>query len=275
MNEHRIAPVLLEREVRIHVAGCGGNGSQVLYGLARLDRALRALGHPGGLFVAAFDPDRVSEANIGRQLFSPSDIGLNKAAVLVDRINKFLGLRWEACPQKYSGQTAWPGTMMGGAADILITCVDSAKARREIHHAITTEQRRGANWTPAYWVDLGNRQSDGQVILGQPVDAINSRGLKDPDRLPTVVEVFPELLNPKLAEDNRPSCSLAESLESQDLFINDFISREALDLLSRLFRYGKVDYRGIFVNRLTGEYGRLPIAPVSAIADKPKSRRAA
>ena len=51
--------------------------------------ALQALGHPG-LHVTVFDPDTVTEANIGRQLFSGSELGLNKAAALATRINRFL-----------------------------------------------------------------------------------------------------------------------------------------------------------------------------------------
>ena len=81
--------------VSVHVIGAGGTGSQVATNLARMDMALRALGHPG-LHVTVFDPDTVSEANIGRQLFSESEIGLNKAVALVTRINRFFGSTWVA-----------------------------------------------------------------------------------------------------------------------------------------------------------------------------------
>lgn len=77
--------------VTIFVIGAGGTGSQVATGLARISVALQALGHPG-LHVTVFDPDTVTEANIGRQLFSGSELGLNKAAALVTRINRFFRL---------------------------------------------------------------------------------------------------------------------------------------------------------------------------------------
>lgn len=67
-----------QHPVTVNLIGAGGTGSQVLTGLARLDVTLRALGHPG-LFVTLYDPDIVTEANIGRQLFGYSDMGLNKA----------------------------------------------------------------------------------------------------------------------------------------------------------------------------------------------------
>lgn len=74
--------------VSVIVIGAGGTGSQVITSLARMDRALQALGHPG-LYVTVYDPDAVSESNIGRQLFSEPEIGLNKAVALVTRINRF------------------------------------------------------------------------------------------------------------------------------------------------------------------------------------------
>ena len=61
--------------VTVFVIGAGGTGSQVATGLARMSVALQALGHPG-LHVTVFDPDTVTEANIGRQLFSGSELGL-------------------------------------------------------------------------------------------------------------------------------------------------------------------------------------------------------
>ena len=76
--------------VTVNVIGAGGTGSQVVTSLARMDTALRKLGHPG-LFVRVYDPDTVGESNIGRQLFSEADLGLNKAQCLVTRINRFFG----------------------------------------------------------------------------------------------------------------------------------------------------------------------------------------
>lgn len=280
---HNINSELLQRTVNVALVGCGGNGSQMLYKLARLDFALRECGHPGGLHVTVYDPDQVSPANIGRQLFSPDDVGLYKAIVLVNRINLGYGLSWQARPELYTGLEVdvknW-----GGAPDILITCVDTAKARRDIHFAMEKGQSKR---TPTYWLDLGNTRDTGQVILGEPgnrqigvmvgtgitaqemqtlspeelnrrsIDALKA-GQKegqrqwDARRLQTVTEIFPQLLDRRRKEDNAPSCSLAEALDKQSLFVNDHMCVWAMQMLDTLFRAGKIDYHGVFINLQSG-----------------------
>ena len=108
--------------VTVNVIGAGGTGSQVITSLARMDLALRRLGHPG-LFVRVYDPDRVSESNIGRQLFSEADLGLNKAQCLITRINRFFGNDWTAIPQYY------PQKKDNLFANLFITCTDSKNSR--------------------------------------------------------------------------------------------------------------------------------------------------
>ncbi|MEN8504177.1 MULTISPECIES: PRTRC system ThiF family protein [Paraburkholderia] len=143
----------LDRRVNVALIGCGGNGSQMLTGLARLNHALTALGHPG-LHVTAFDGDTVSDANIGRKMFSPADVGQYKSAVLVHRLNAFFGLDWHARP-KHAGADE----LVHVGPGIAIVCVDSAAARAKLAKTLQS--------TAAYVMDLGNRASDGQVIFGQ------------------------------------------------------------------------------------------------------------
>jgi PRTRC genetic system ThiF family protein len=80
---------------RVAVIGCGGTGSAVIGGLPFLHQALTAIGHPG-LHVMIADGDKVSATNCVRQPFSESEIGLFKSTVLVNRLNLFWGLNWQA-----------------------------------------------------------------------------------------------------------------------------------------------------------------------------------
>jgi PRTRC genetic system ThiF family protein len=246
--EHRIHPDLLAHRPNVHLVGCGGNGSQMLTGLARLHHAISALGHPG-LQVYAWDPDEVSRANVGRQLFSPADVGQNKACVLVHRLNVYYGLAWDAAPARFRlrhDPSHFP--------DIVITCVDSAAARREIGAQLAGKR------SLYYWLDLGNREQDGQVVLGCPIWDEEHRA-HYPERLPTVLELFPELMDTRRREDTAPSCSLAEALERQHLFVNQAVVTPALQILWQLFRFGKIDWHGAFVNLKTGRTTPLPVDP--------------
>ena len=241
--EHRLDLRLLNKRVDVTVVGAGGTGSQVVAGLAQLHHALVSLGHPQGLRVTLVDDDTVSEANIGRQMFYPSDVGQPKATVLVNRVNLTMGLAWRAVTNRIDAASQL-------RTDIVIGCVDNRKARQSILSAMS-----GAG---GYWLDFGNRQHDGQVILGQV------QGTWDTpisERLPHVGDLFPELIDPSQdAADDMPSCSLADALEKQSLFVNRGVAVWGLNMLWELFRHGKLDYHGVFVNLKTGRASSLPVS---------------
>jgi PRTRC genetic system ThiF family protein len=240
-TEHRIPSALLVKKVRVTVVGCGGTGSTVAAGLPYLHQAMLALGHPHGLDVTLVDGDRISRANCVRQPFSESEIGLYKSTVLATRINLFWGLGWKGTPCFFDEN--WRDE-----TDILIGCVDSRKARRMI-------TRTQAHWNSYYWLDIGNNADTGQFVLGQPE---NNRNKKSDLRLPTVSELFPEIIDPKLDKrDKLPSCSAAEALERQEPFINQTLAYQALAMLARLFRYGRLSYHGGFINLSTGRMSSL------------------
>jgi len=246
--EHILDPSLLTGRVRVHLAGAGGNGAQMAHCLARLDIGMRALGHPGGLHVTAFDADTVSEANVGRQVYSRSDIGQNKALLTINRLNHFYGLDWDALPQRYGGTPR-------REVDIVISCVDSAAARRDIHRMLFDPGARAT-----YWMDLGNTESSGQVVLGQPECGWGGR--KDPMRLPCITELFPHLLDAVEAEDDAPSCSVRMSLASQGLFVNDMVVRWAGQFLYELFSTGRLAQHGVLVNLAAKRSGPIDVDPV-------------
>ena len=87
-------------------------------------------------------------------------------------------------------------------------------------------------------------------MLGQPE---NSKNRKLQSRLPTVAELFPEIVDPKLdRKDNLPPCSAVEALDRQEPFVNQVLAYQALAMLARLFRYGRVSYQGGFISLASG-----------------------
>ena len=221
MQTHRIHPELLERQVRVLVVGCGGTGSAVVAGLPYLHQSLVAHGHPGGLHVTVLDGDTISPTNCVRQPFARSEVGLNKAVVLVNRLNLFWDLKWEAVPihlqpgshisRGYSGDDL--------RAHVVVGCVDTRAARAAIRDAV-------GKWsTVSYWLDLGNNADSGQFILGEP---LNERNRRAKLRLRTARDLFPEIVDPILDDDGQPSCSAAAALERQEPFINSTLAQHAL-----------------------------------------------
>src|SRR6516162_3581110 len=104
--EHLLPSGLLgRRPVRVLVVGAGGTGSAILMGLPYLHQAMQVWGHPYGLQVSIMDADTVSATNCVRQPFSVSDIGQNKATVLINRINMFWGTKWLAEPNLFTDHT--------------------------------------------------------------------------------------------------------------------------------------------------------------------------
>jgi PRTRC genetic system ThiF family protein len=247
---HFLHKGLSDRTIHVVLVGAGGTGSRMLENLANLHRALTALGHPGGLHVCVIDSDVVSSSNIGRQAFYPCDIGSYKAATLVNRINMSMGVQWEARIERLTTKTSFGY----GKVDLMIGAVDNRSARLAMLRVL--EARQGG---PTYWLDLGNRSNDGQFLLGE----VNHRDRKTDDkaRLPHIGELFPELIDSAQDKesDEEPSCSLAEALEKQSLFINPSVACMASSLLWNLLHKGQIDFHGGFVNLSAGSVMQIPI----------------
>ncbi len=246
METHIIHADLLRREVRVLVVGCGGTGSSIIGGLPYLHQAMLAQGHPGGLRVTVMDGDTISAVNCVRQPFSRAELGLSKAIVLVNRLNLFWGLEWEAVPEDLTDNHQLR------QMDIVIGCVDTRAARAVV------ERRTTGNSATHYTIDIGNGESSGQFVLGEPLNAVNRRSRT---RLRTAAELFPEIIEATLDNDGQPSCSAIEALSAQEPFVNSTLAQHTLALLARLFRYGKISYHGGFINLREGCGARLAVDP--------------
>jgi PRTRC genetic system ThiF family protein len=252
-TKHHLSPALISatEPLRVMVVGAGGTGSAIVMQLPYLDQAMRVWGRSRGLDVVLVDPDVVSETNCVRQPFALSDVGQYKSVVLINRINTFWGKNWKAFNCRFTRDSLRKARHW--RPDVVIGCVDSKRARKNIHLAITMIGDR-----TSYWLDLGNNAASGQFILGQP---LNTGNRKLRDRLPTIAEFYPEIINTSLGEDPLPSCSALEALERQEPFINQTLASAGLAMLTRLFHYGSLDHHGGFFNAETGAMSAMPVDP--------------
>lgn len=235
--------------ITINLIGAGGTGSKVLTALMEMSHSLNELGHRG-LQVRLWDDDIVTEANIGRQRFALTEIELYKSVALINRVNRFMGTNWKAETIKFGMEEN--GKFPDNArSQIYISCADTVKARFDIAEILKNKiNRQSYSNRPRYWLDFGNGSNTGQVILSTigVIRQPESEKYDTVGNLPFVTDEFEELLQQSELSDETPSCSLAEALEKQDLYINATLAQMGCSLLWNLFRNGKTFYRGFFLN---------------------------
>ena len=236
--------------ITVNLIGAGGTGSNMIMALAKMNYSLIALGAPG-LQVNLYDDDKVTPATVGRQMFAESELDMYKAVILINRVNRFWGTNWKAVTEQYKSACLdrYPN---GGKATVFITCVDNVGARFDIATAIKDLARANGydRDKPLYWMDMGNGKFTGQAVLStvNPVKQPESEKYRTVETLPMVTDEFKERLNEADTGDDTPSCSTAEALAKQDLFINPTLANEAASLLWQLLREGMIFNRGFFMN---------------------------
>jgi len=247
VRRHYLAEELLDpvHNITVNLIGVGGTGSVMLGLLARMHWSMLSIGHPTGISVHAYDPGEIREANVVRQLFQSSEIGQNKATALVGRLNRFYGLNWDGVPTAYKRfrKSHTPHT-----ANITITCTDDVESRISVRDMLKGKKERIFN-QPFYWLDIGNRRRDGQIILGTPkyIPQPKSR-YQTEGHLPTILDLYPDYKYLASETDQGPSCSLMEALKQQDLFINGTLAHLAANLLWKLLTNYYIEEHALFVN---------------------------
>lgn len=239
---------------RITLAGCGGTGSFLAQDLARLAYHARQQGTDVRL--AFVDFDRVEEKNIGRQNFSPAEVGRYKAEALATRYSRAFGLdiNYMTTAIKDAVVSAYPRHV-----NLLVGAVDNAYARRDI--ATTVSQANGRMW----WLDCGNLHAAGQVILGNSA-AWDSRsafpGTGFCHSLPAPHILRPGLLTPQPKQTGF-SCAELTQLDVQGLIVNRAIATFAAQYLYRLVVSRTLD---IFMTVVDLDSGVSSSSPITASA---------
>lgn len=217
-----------ELKLNITLVGCGGTGSFVALHLARLAYHVRER-HNRHINITFIDPDIVESKNIGRQNFCPAEIGQRKAYALAWRYGRAFGLPISYQIKKFDHSDL----IVKNEAQILIGCVDNNHARTDMHKAMQA-QVNGKTW----WLDCGNDEHDGQVLIGNDAKTINPviSDLGFCSRLPLPTVQHPELLNllPELIAPEPESCADLAIREAQSLMINQMVAAHAANYLARL-----------------------------------------
>ncbi len=240
-------------DITINLIGCGGTGSRILSGLASINVALRAL-EKVGISVTVYDPERISETNIGRQLYSPSDIGLFKSDVIVSRINRFYGFDWRSVIEKYGMDYSKKYLFMANSkANITIMAVDTLKSRLNIDKLLRLKgEAPNEERKPIYIIDTGNSRYSGQVMLYTPFEIEQPDMSKESEIeaisfIESPFKQYPEMFK-DIDNTSEPSCSMPEALIKQDLFVNILVADHAMNLLWGLLNNAFTISSGVFIN---------------------------
>lgn len=220
--------------IKVLLIGAGGTGSHICRELIELDSALVALGHQG-LHVTIADNGVVTNANLARQLFYPVDLGMNKAVALVNSANNLHGKDWRYIDEEIDVNCGHE--IRAVSPDLIITAVDKPSVRKNI----ATRTKVG---TPEFeriiWLDAGNSDLQGQVVLGELVTSSD-----ESERLPHVCDLF-DYSDLTDDESEIKSCSSEESLTRQSLGVNATAARIVSQLLWNLIRFMSIENQGAF-----------------------------
>jgi PRTRC genetic system ThiF family protein len=215
----------------ILLIGCGGTGGHVVPHLCRYISVINASQREQDgvrdeirLFLA--DGDLVEQKNLLRQHFITPDIAKNKAAVLAERYAAAFGIQIAVIPRDLEALTDFEffnnSRRRTDRSDLIIGCVDNNASRKLIYDWFigkANENEDGFSWRGHFWVDAGNEEKAGQVVCGYSPP---SRGSYSSEKvrveatadvvdgefsLPSVVELYPELLNDEGGFNSELSCS--------------------------------------------------------------------
>ena len=218
--------------LRLVLVGCGGTGSWLAPSVARIARLQRDQGRE--VEVIFFDHDEVEPKNIPRQNFCDAELGRNKAVTLAARFSAAWGVEISAIPRRFNEDNFHPEYE---SLTLLIGCVDNAAARKEMNKA--------ADWSGACWLDCGNEESSGQVVVGSETDAGDLEGAFTPSckickKLPAPSLVAPDLLEarPEELAASKVSCAEIAVANAQSLAVNQMVASVATDYLLRLLTGG-------------------------------------
>lgn len=247
------------RELGVVVIGAGGTGGYLLQDLIRY--LALTVKEKARLHTIVIDGDIVEEKNLLRQAFVGRDIGMNKARVLAERYSSHFGVPiahfpgfLESPDQLYSIiNSVLPSLFTSTDSHVgkfILTCVDNNKTRALVHHLF--------NRIPnLVWIDTGNEKEYGQVVSGYNsgtrMDApmLSEALLPTTFRLPTVIELYPEMLDHLDKLPTELSCAEHAVSAPQTIFANRMASLHMLNMIYAIVTRTPIQYNAIRFDILT------------------------
>ena len=175
----------------VTVVGAGGIGARIVPTLVKMMSPVleaQGLGHlrEGGAVVPrtiyVIDPDEVVERNIYRQPFIKSDVGKPKAEVIAKRYAFYPHVKVIPVVGRVEDHKAELAQ-----SRIVIGAVDGVSPRKAIWDAVFSSSQEYP--TPRVWIDAGNDEDRGQVMLegwavgqmreGSPTRYLHLKGLEE------------------------------------------------------------------------------------------------
>ncbi|PYS47404.1 MAG: thiamine biosynthesis protein ThiF [Acidobacteria bacterium] len=259
----KAARVMADRggSIRFALVGCGGTGSFLAPLIARLSSELIRQGRD--VDVLFIDHDRVEDVNIPRQNFCHAEVGLHKCSTLAARFQSAWNVPIRAICERFDPNMLEDDWGKGirvrssGKLNILIGCVDNSKARRvmqrTLHNNIHFLDHN------IWWLDCGNSEESGQVLLGSAPDAEYMMSAFKSEKvckaLPSPALQAPDLLKTKPEEKNKSRLSCAElvMLNSQSLTINQDVAAVASRYLLRMTTGKALRYFATYFDQESGQ----------------------
>lgn len=246
---------------RILVVGCGGTGSRLIPQIAQFIKTVGWVISPEMVIV---DNDIVEEKNLRRQNFVSLDINKHKAVVLAQRYSKAYDLNIipftekvtrnnTECPMISAKLQEWannPGPVM------LIMCVDSAEARRDILYKVSS----ACNADYTLVIDTGNENDFGQVnvstLMAVDADASYLKALEGfPKNVPGEIKIplipLDILYYANMVSSPAPSCADLD----QTMAINSLVATTAFGVIQNWYYARPMSF---FKINVTLSHGSVP-----------------
>jgi molybdopterin/thiamine biosynthesis adenylyltransferase len=219
----------LRNRFEVVVAGCGGTGGFVAEGLCRV--------LPSNALLVLVDHDRVEERNLIRQNFTRRELGQIKSEVLANRLSR-----------KYERPVAYSTLPIGLTplkdAGIVVDCVDNGLARRHIARKFMIGNY---SW-PAWWVDSGNGENYGQVLIGNYPDKAGYAVEADRNKWQWLP--LPTVQRPDLLAQQPPARDCAD-ISGQGPTINQCMAVLVIEVVRRIIE-GTCSWLQLYLDMNTG-----------------------